>query len=280
MLDRDTYWHDLTLQPGARLNITKGWRLFVSGTLTLGDGSRIVRDGNNGNQGFGGLPLVAGSLGGAGAGGGNACGPAAGATANSLGGSGGSTCRCAGAAEPLRDPAKPVGGARAFDGAVAALSGRTLDGVPVTGGAGGRGGNLTGGGGGGGVVIVAARVVQVTGNASITANGGNSAGGDSAGGGGGVVGGHLDLGTAGRRDAVGERRHWAPSRGSSAIRGGSTDARRQHLGEQRAGPLDVRAVGVLLRVHAAEAEPGERGGGAQGPSSAVTSSHSSPPGIR
>ena len=82
----------------------------------------------------------------------------------------------------------PVGGARAFDGAVAALSGRTLDGVPVTGGAGGRGGlNFTGGGGGGGVVIVAARVVQVTGSASITANGGNSAGGDSAGGGGGVA---------------------------------------------------------------------------------------------
>jgi hypothetical protein len=185
VLTRDTYWHDLTLQPGAGVN-TQGWRLFVSGTLTLGDGSRISRDGNNGNQGFGGQPLVAGSLGGAGAGGGNSCGPAAGATFNSLGGSGGSTAAC-GAGGTAGRPGEAAGGARAFDGAVAALSGRTLDATPVTGGAGGRGGNLTGGGGGGGVVIVAARVVRVTGSASITANGGNSAGGDSAGGGGGVV---------------------------------------------------------------------------------------------
>jgi len=185
VLTRDTYYRDVTLQPGATIH-TNGWRLFVSGTLTLGAGSHIQRDGNNGNQGFGGPALAAGSLGGAGAGGGNACGPAAGATVNSLGGTGGSTAAC-GVGGTAGRPGEPAGGARAFDGAVAALSGRTLDAALVTGGGGGRGGNLTGGGGGGAVVVVAARIVQVTGSASITANGGNSAGGDSAGGGGGVV---------------------------------------------------------------------------------------------
>ena len=156
----------MTLQPGANLN-TNGYRLVVSGTLTLGDGSHIHRDGVNGNQGFGGAALDSGSLGGAGRGSANACGPAAGSTTNSLGGNGGASVFCGGGGTATR-PADPVGGARAFEGAVAALSGRTLDGAPVWGGAGGDSA-------GGGVAVVISTSAQPAG-VTLSANGGTGAG--------------------------------------------------------------------------------------------------------
>ena len=184
-LSQDLYVHDLTVPAGAQIN-TNGYRIFVSGTLTLADGAHIQRDGNPGNQGFGGAALAAGTLGAAGAGGGNACEGDFQPTTNSLGGAGGGDTACPGTVTAT-PPVADVGGAAIIDSATAALSGRTLDSAPISGGAGGHGGNFTGGGSGGGVVVMAARTVVISGNASITANGGNSAGADSAGGGGGVV---------------------------------------------------------------------------------------------
>jgi hypothetical protein len=160
-LTRDTYYNNLTINAGVILN-PGGYRVFVSGTLTLNAGASIRRDS------LGGSPLAAGTLGGSAA--------AGGSTTNSLGGNGGTG---GGTASP---PAANVGGVQIFDSALAALTGRTLDGVLVTGGA---GGDIPNGGGGGGVIVVAARAVSVSSSASIAETGG--AGSTGSGGGGGVV---------------------------------------------------------------------------------------------
>jgi hypothetical protein len=181
-LSRDTYYNNLTLNPGAVLN-TNGYRLFVAGTLTMGNGSNINRDGLTAIMGCGPWtsPLPAHTLGGAGAGGCNGGGGEGGDVANSLGGEGGGTGSSTGAADP---PETDVGGVQVFDSATQALTGRSLDGELVYGGGGGEGTNPTiGGGQGGGVVVIAARTVVSTGSTSITANGGEGL----YGGGGGVV---------------------------------------------------------------------------------------------
>jgi hypothetical protein len=183
-LTRDMYFADLTLAPGVTLD-TGGFRLFVSGTLTLQNGSRISRDGIDATAGGPAAGLAPGTLGGSAPGASSGlC--AGGSIVNSLGGVGGSGPSCPGGAVTVPGPA--VGGAQAFDAATGALSGRTLDGTVVSGGSGGGGGSsATGnGGGGGGVLCVAARNVVVSGTASISANGGANAG-DGGGGGGGVA---------------------------------------------------------------------------------------------
>jgi len=86
---RDMYYNNLTIESGQTFN-PNGFRIFVSGTLTLNKGARISRDGNDGSEGYGGAALSAGTLGGSGAGGmlANSLYGAGGAVANSLGGSG------------------------------------------------------------------------------------------------------------------------------------------------------------------------------------------------
>jgi hypothetical protein len=178
-LSRDTYYDNLTLNAGAKLN-TNGYRLFVAGTLTMGNGSNINRDGVSGLDFPCSAPgLTAHTLGGSGAGGCN--GPGVNTT-NSLGGD------AAGGEETghTAPPEPDVGGEEVFELATQALTGRTLDGELVQGGAGGEGvfSSAPNGGSGGGVVVVAARSVVVEGAASITALGGD---GTEAGGGGVVV---------------------------------------------------------------------------------------------
>jgi hypothetical protein len=185
-LNRDTYYHNLTINPGTTLN-PGGFRIFVSGTLTLGDGAAIARDGNGFVSSAGGAGLSSGTLGGSGAGGN--MGTSGESVVNSLGGAGGPGNFAAGSATPPPDAA---GGAQVFHHALSALSGRSLDGELVTGGGGGggAGGGLgDGGGGGGGVVVVVARSVALGGPAAITADGGagGTTFGASGGGGGGVV---------------------------------------------------------------------------------------------
>ena len=171
-LPRDMYYNNLTIESGQTLN-PNGFRVFVSGTLTLNRGARISRDGNDAP----GAALSAGTLGGSGAGG-NWLQYSTQAVANSLGGSGGGVDRgYGGVASP---PDASAGGGGVLRSALQALSGRSLDGALVNGGAGG-----IYGGSGGGVVVVAARAVVVNGDATISANGGQSVGG--CGGGGGVV---------------------------------------------------------------------------------------------
>jgi hypothetical protein len=184
-LNRDHYYHDLTIDPGETLN-PGGYRIFVSGTLTFGDGSKIARNGNNIKvlPSGGGAALSSGSLGGSGAGGDTSTDDGA-SVVNSLGGNGGigDAANVGGIATP---PAAAGGGAQVFDQAMAALSGRSLDGTRVNGGAGGGGsccGTTGGGGGGGGVVVVVARRVALDGSAAITANGGGAVNGGAGGGG-------------------------------------------------------------------------------------------------
>jgi hypothetical protein len=179
-LEGDTYFDDLTLEPGAELR-TNGFRLFVAGTLTMGDGSNINRDGSDTVSECEALALSPRTLGGSGAGG---CNPVEGGNggdvSNSLGGEGGGT----GGRGSASTPGVNVGGEQVFESATQALSGRTLDGALVNGGAGGEGTDpALGGGAGGGVVVVAARRVLVSGTASISADGGSGL----YGGGGGVV---------------------------------------------------------------------------------------------
>lgn len=181
-LTRDTYYRDLTVGSGVTLN-PGGFRIFVSGTLTLQDGARISRDGSDASISGPPAGLAAGSLGGSAPGANH--GLCAGGTAtNSLGGTGGIGTLCPGG--PVVAPEAAVGGPQAFDAALQAISGRTLDGEVVSGGAGGGGGSTSSDNGGAGVVIVAARSVSVTGTAVIGAAGGANSG-DGGGGGGGVV---------------------------------------------------------------------------------------------
>jgi hypothetical protein len=186
-LTRDTYYRALTVASGVTLN-TGGFRIFVSGTLTLQNGSRIGRDGNDATAATPPAGLTAGSLGGSAPGASHSL--CAGGTATNskggIGGSGGTVMICPGGAATR--PTPDVGGPQAFDAALQALSGRTLDGVLVSGGSGGGGGSTASdnGGAGGGVVVIAARSVAVPGAAVISAVGGANSG-DGGGGGGGVV---------------------------------------------------------------------------------------------
>jgi hypothetical protein len=178
VLTRDMYYHDLTIAANQRLD-TGGFRVFVSGTLTLAKAARLSRDGNSD-----GTPLSAGTLGGSGRGGSYP--DKADNVENSLGGSGGSFQETWGGGTAI-PPVASVGGVGVFRSALQALSGRSLDGALVNGGAGGCGCGNTGGGGGsgGGVVVIAAHTIVLSGeSATISANGGQKLG---ASGGGGVV---------------------------------------------------------------------------------------------
>src|SRR3989454_11138270 len=76
-LPRDMYYNNLTIESGQTLH-PNGFRVFVSGTLTLEDGARISRDGNDATavinpvshevSGEAGAALRAGTLGGSGGG--------------------------------------------------------------------------------------------------------------------------------------------------------------------------------------------------------------------
>ena len=176
-LTRDMYYHNLTISDFMSLN-PGGYRIFVSGTLTLGLGASIARDGNAGTGSSGGAGLGVSQL--------NTLGLSAdggtmnnfgGDEVNSLGGSGG----LGGGTRPTGGtaavPFGSAGGGGVFRSAIQALSGRSLDGVIVNGGAGGGGGAIGtgGGGGGGGVVVVSARTVVLSlGTAVITARGGTA----------------------------------------------------------------------------------------------------------
>ncbi len=192
-LTRDMYYHDLTVANDITLN-PNGWRIFVSGTLTLEEGAQIARDGEPGELAHGGAELAAGSLGGAaGGGGGLGGGKDGGATIDSLGGAGGAGSAGGGSGGDAAAPSADAGGPNVFRSAVAATSGHDLTGVQIEGGGGGGGGGGgegEGGGAGGGVVVVAAQTVVLDGSsASIHAAGGEGehGGGVGGGGGGGVV---------------------------------------------------------------------------------------------
>ncbi|MGN6430048.1 MAG: hypothetical protein ACTHNB_04845 [Gaiellaceae bacterium] len=192
-LTADAYYHNLTIAAAQTLN-PGGFRIFVSGTLTLDDGASIARNGNDASGSTPGAGLTAGTLGGSGSGvdgsTGNCGAPA---VAETLGGRGAQSFG-GGAVTP---PSASEGGTGVFRSALGAISGRTVAGNLVTGGSGGSVvsgvcvAGESGGGGGGGVVVVIARTVSVpNGSATIAANGGAGVFNGariSGGGGGGVV---------------------------------------------------------------------------------------------
>jgi hypothetical protein len=180
---RDMYYGNLTLAAGVTL-YPNGFRVFVHDLLTLGDNAAIRRDGAAG------AAMSAGTLGVGGTGQlPNPCNPTGGNVSNALGGNAGSLSGTTyGTATP---PTALVGGPQIFDSVTNAITGRTLDGNVVNGGAGGDYCTAPSevNGGGGGVIVLVARLVALSGaGATISANGAMGDSGEiSIGGGGGVI---------------------------------------------------------------------------------------------
>lgn len=162
-LSRDFFYDDLTLADAAVLD-ANGYRVFVRGTLTMGEGSRISNDAN-GTTG-----ADSGTLGG---GGSNEA-----DLPRSLGGAGGCLPNRA-------DPTASEGSVGDIRNAAQAVSGRLSSGALYTGGGYGGVDGFDPDGGGGGAVLVVAGALEgpASGSASITARGGEGI----CGGGGGVA---------------------------------------------------------------------------------------------
>jgi hypothetical protein len=194
-LTKDTYYHNLSVVNGYVR--TANFRLFVSGTLTIGNGGSVECDGRSGASG--GTAVAAGTVAGGTAGGpgGAGAGNAGTGILDSAGGQGGAggagSGGAGGAAGTHAVPAAADGGTK-HAGAMLGYTISSPTGLThYRGGSGGGGGGGDGtaggtGGGGGGVVIVCARRIVCTGTAAIRANGGagaNAAGTNRGGGGGG-----------------------------------------------------------------------------------------------
>jgi len=180
----DMYYKNLTITTGQTLD-TGGFRIFVSQKLTLERDARLSRDGIGGDADQVGLALSPGTLGGS-------TGPLHAISdplygwkmispniANSLGRSGYPNQAPISGSGSATPPDASVGGGGVFRSALQALSGRSLDGALVNGGAGGCqcNGDRVGGSGGGVVVVAANTIVVLSGEATISANGGPYAGG-------------------------------------------------------------------------------------------------------
>jgi hypothetical protein len=213
-LSRDTFYTDLTVSAGTNIK-PNGFRLYVSGTLTIAATGTINDDGNSGSGAGAGAGLgLRGALGAqSGAGG-------AGSAGGTVGGAGGAqaTTTVNGSFNLPNGGAGGAGGANVGgNGGVATVYntqvslntvwpcltlgfvfGRGSSASLYNGGAGGGGGGssaggTTGGGGGsgGGGVAVHARTINNAGRISANGgNGGNAAGAAAGGGGGGGAGGY------------------------------------------------------------------------------------------
>jgi hypothetical protein len=213
VLASNRHYENLTIAAGVSLD-TNGWQVFVAGTLTLENGSRIHCNGRNANANVGGTARVSTNFyggGAAGMNGSNNSGGTAAGVSNAVGGAGGP----GGYASPSASsgslggnavaPSASDGGRSAFTLLYGLQTGRAITNPGLSlprflgGGGGGAGfGNASyvgaGGGGGGAICVVFAFRVVVNGAASISANGGNggngaagNAGGGGGGGGGGCV---------------------------------------------------------------------------------------------
>jgi hypothetical protein len=208
-LGSDTYYDNLTLNNSSIK--TRNNRLFVKGTLTLSNGSKIQWDGENATgaargNGVGNttsFPLAPSMSGGNGGVTNGTAGqaPPSFTRLGGIGGTGGTgTGGVAGIGGNGIIIANARGGTSVFNSVPLCLTGLATDGQKVYGGGGGGGGSgngvLSGGGGGagGGVVILSAKnIVSVGSGNRISSNGGSGAAGLGAncggggGGGGGVV---------------------------------------------------------------------------------------------
>lgn len=212
-LTRDIYLADGSQISGSAVIKTRNFRIFCSGTLTVGASASIIADGGAGNNaaagaGTGSSPspfYAASGNGGAGhpTGSGAGAGTAGTAVTSSVGGAGGAGGIASGSGTGGGTAGATAAAPAANDGTlprnyVAAVHGYFGgSGAFLRGGAGGSGGsNATsstggGGGGGGGIVLIVARVL--VNNGTVTSKGGaggnGSGAGTGAGGGGGGGGG-------------------------------------------------------------------------------------------
>jgi hypothetical protein len=168
-LSRDAYFHNLTVNTGVTI-LLNGYRLFVSGTLTLSGTAHLSVDGQAGGNGSGGAggggstsTRLDGGIAGANTGGSS--------SPFSYGGNGGdSSFGTTGGTNtpPTSDYGYP-------GDLITAITGYLVNGnnqlMTLQGGAAGAGAGSAYGGGGGGVFIVVANTL--TGSGSITANGGH-----------------------------------------------------------------------------------------------------------
>jgi len=192
-LARDMFYDDLTVPAGKSI-CTKGFRIFVNGTLIIAATGSIHNNGGTATSYIGGLATTIGTLGISGAGGNET---AAGTSVNpSLGGSGGAGGAAGGAGGAGGVATAALSGGRALPVTISGFETFSL--LKILGGGGGGGGYGTGeqgggGGGGGGPVVIAARTI--TNSGTIESNGGDGDDADSAnnGGGGGGGGGFLLL---------------------------------------------------------------------------------------
>jgi hypothetical protein len=200
-LTRDLYLAGGSQVSGTAVIKTANYRIFCSGTLTVGASATVQCNGVAGATNGGGAGIASGVYGISGSGGNGALGAGGAGTSktNSVGGAGGNsgagTGGAAGTGGTAAAPAATAGGIpRSAPIPVSILGATTV----LSGGAGGGGGsgegtNFSGGGGGsgGGVLVIAAK--SVVNGGVISANGGNGAtrlngpaGGGGGGGGGGV----------------------------------------------------------------------------------------------
>lgn len=203
-LTRDMYYSDLTVE-GTGILATDGFRVFVSGTLTIDVGGVVHCNGADGATGqnggiAGGVGGGEGSIRGGEAGGAGATqetnGTAGSSSQNAIGGAGGAggdspdgATNTGGAGGSAAAPAATDGGWRHLDAVLGRLSGVAF--AQLEGGAGGGGGaggaTGYGGSGGGGGGLVSIHAFRLINNGTISADGG--AGGDGGAGDGGAGGG-------------------------------------------------------------------------------------------
>ncbi len=218
-LARDMYYRNLSITDTGNID-PSGFRIFVSGTLTMANGAIIGRPGEVGNPssnyGEGGAGQTVGTLGGGDVGGEGAYGPitfptdgqTGGAPSYSIGGIGGaggdggmtSGGLAAGTAFPATDGSSAIGASYSLSirGTTVLMTSRLYGGGGGSGGGGGDGISYPyiggGGGGGAGVVMLCANRISAASGSLINlagGNGGDGEGVDCGGGGGGGGGGFI-----------------------------------------------------------------------------------------
>jgi hypothetical protein len=202
-ISRDMYYSSITLSGTAQLD-PSGYRVYCSGTVSIGSGTVLGIQATNGTVGgSGGGSVSAGTVGGSGSfggSGGSTTGTASNAATNSLGGTGGTggtgTSGAGSAAGAATPPSTNAGGTQAlnaFWGAMRMSTPTNSFFVGGTGGGGGGGDGTSGAGAGAGAPIVWVCARTITGSGTIRAKGGNGANaaagnrGGGGGGGGGVI---------------------------------------------------------------------------------------------
>jgi hypothetical protein len=215
-MSRDCYYSSLTMSGVYRL-VTNSWRLFISGTLTLGASNRISNDGATASGSSGASGIGAQTVGGSSSGvngssrstTGSTHGGAGNNATNSFGGASGAggdgfvIFTPGGAAGTATAPGASYGELRQTSQIAKARLESYQGDVALTGGAGGASGGVDytvsatgtftsgGGGAGGGVVMIAAKVlansgiISADGGAGGSATAGGGVGGGAGGGGGG-----------------------------------------------------------------------------------------------